>query len=125
MACCALKKEKKQLMVFSIILLVILLGVGGSILLILSIFSLLSKNIAEKRNNFFKFFKILLKGLKDKILYKPFIVDCSTKSKLTGKIMKVSDPMAGLVFKYFNIILLIFIAGSIYLCSLGYSKYIS
>jgi hypothetical protein len=122
MACCALKKEKKQLMVTSIVLLAILLCIGSIILLLLTILGFLSKNILEKRNNFYKLFKNLIKGLKDKILYKPFIVGCATKSKLTGKIMKISSPMAGMVFKYFNLILLIFIAGSIYLCTLGYHK---
>lgn len=122
MACCALKKEKKQLMVFSVVLYIILFAVGGAILTLLAVLGLFSTGLRAKRDGFYNTYRTLLKGLKDKILYKPFIVGCSTKSRLTGKLMKFSDPLAGMVFKYFNLILLSVIALSAYLVYVGYQQ---
>lgn len=107
MACCALKKQKKQFLVFSILLLIITSIIGGLVVTFLYIASIFSRNIVEKRNESVKFFKKLIGGLNNKILNEPFLFNSSVRCKISGKIMKLSNPVAGTVYKYFNLFIFV------------------
>ena len=106
MACCALKKQKKQLLIIPLILFLFTTVLGAFFVSILSIPGLFSARIRLKRNKSVNFFKDLLTGLSQKILYEPFLFDSVYRSKLSGKLMSISSRMAGKTYKYFNLILL-------------------
>lgn len=106
MACCALKKQKKQLLIFPIILFILSVAIGGSIVILLSLGGLFSRSLAEKRTRSWNFLKKLLKGLTTKILDQPFLFDSRVRCKVSGRMMRFSTPMAGAVYKYFNLIIL-------------------
>lgn len=106
MACCALKKQKKQLLIFPIILFILSAAIGGSIVILLSLGGLFSRPLAEKKTRSWDFLKKLLNGLTTKILDQPFLFDSRVRCKLSGRMMRFSIPMAGAVYKYFNLIIL-------------------
>ncbi len=105
MACCALKKGKKQLMIAPLLLsLAVLLG-GGLLILLLSLAGLVSTSWRRRRDRALKTVKQLLAGLGDKMLNDPFIFDSTVRCRVSGRLLSWSSPVAGLVYKYFNLIL--------------------
>ena len=120
MACCALKKQKKQILVFPVLLLLFTFIIGLTAILFLSVFGLLLRNVREKRNRTLKLFRDLLRGLINRILNEPFIFDSSFRCRISGKLMRFSNRMAGAVYKYFNLILLAFLVFAIYFLFQGF-----
>lgn len=105
MACCALRKGKKQLMIAPLFLsMVVLLG-GGLLLLLLSLVGVVSVSWRRRRDRAFKTIKQLLTGLSEKMLNDPFIFDSTVRCRVSGRLLSWSSPVAGLVYKYFNLIL--------------------
>jgi len=104
MACCALRKRKKQLMVVPLGLLTAVTLVGGLAIGFFALAGLVSRGFARRRDRARKTVKQLTDGLKDRILNEPFLFDSTVRCKVSGRLMGYSTPLAGLVFKYFNIL---------------------
>lgn len=113
MACCALKKQKKQLMIVPVFLFVLSLVIGGALVLCLSLGGLFSRALAEKRDRALRLLKELLGGLRTKILNEPFLFDSSLRCKISGRMMRRSTVLAGAVYRYFNLIVLVILIFSI------------
>lgn len=92
-------------MILPLILFILTLCMGGSLVLLLSLGGLFSRSLAEKRNKAWNLLRELLKGLTSKILDQPFLLDSAVRCKISGKMMRFSTPLAGAVYKYFNLIL--------------------
>lgn len=112
MACCALRKKKKQLMIVPVTLLLIVGLFGGIAVGLYALGGLVSKTFARRRDRTRKTMKQLTDGLKDRILNEPFLFDSTIRCKVSGRLMGYSTPLAGLVFKYFNIIVFTAFVGS-------------
>ena len=112
MACCALRKKKKQLMIVPVSLLLIVSLFGGIAVGLFTLGGLFSKGFARKRDRARKTMKQLTDGLKDRILNEPFLFDSTVRCKVSGRLMSHSTPLAGLVFKYFNVIVFSAVVGS-------------
>jgi len=106
MACCALKKQKKRLIFFPVILFII---IGA-----------FSRKALEKKKKTAETLNQLLKGLTERILQDPFIFDSSARCKISGKLMNLSTPVAGTIYKYFNLFVLGGMVFFIYLFFLGF-----
>jgi len=104
MACCALRKRKKQLMILPVFLFLLVGAFGGLLIGILTVGSLFSRSIATKKLRALKTFKQLESGLIDKILNEPFLFDSATRCRVSGRLMGLSSWLAGVVYKYFNLI---------------------
>jgi len=113
MACCALRKRKKQLMILPLGLLALVYLVGGLAIGLFALGGLASPHFARRRDRARKTVKQLSDGLKDRILNEPFLFDSTVRCKVSGRLMGYSSPLAGLVFKYFNLIVLGAVAGSL------------
>jgi len=112
MACCALRKKKKQLMIVPVSLLLIVSLFGGIAVGLFALGGLVSRGFARRRDRARKTMKQLTDGLKDRILNEPFLFDSTVRCKVSGRLMGYSTPLAGLVFKYFNIIVFCAVVGS-------------
>jgi len=119
MACCALKKQKKRLIFFPVTLFIIIGAFSGIFIVFLSIGALFSRKAVEKRKKAARTLSQLLKGLTERILQEPFIFDSSVRCKISGKLMNFSTPVAGNVYKYFNLFVLGGMLFFIYLFFLG------
>jgi hypothetical protein len=113
MACCALRKRKKQLMILPLVLLAIVGVVGGLMIGLFSLAGLVSPRFARRRDRARRTVKQLADGLKDRILNEPFLFDSTVRCKVSGRLMGYSSPLAGLVFKYFNLIVFSAAVGSL------------
>ena len=109
MACCALKKQKKQLLIFPVFLLTVTFIFSVIVITPLLIAGVFIHEVREKRDRSFKLFMELIKGLINRILNEPFLFESTIRCKISGKMMKLSNRMAGVVYKYFNLILLSFL----------------
>lgn len=112
MACCALRKRKKQLMIVPVALLVIVGLFGGIVVGFFTLSGFFSPGFARKRDRARRTMKQLTDGLKDRILNEPFLFDSTVRCKVSGRLMGYSTPLAGLVFKYFNILVFAGVVGS-------------
>lgn len=104
MACCALRKRKKQMMIVPLGLLTAVTVVGGLLIGLFALAGLVSRGFARRRDRARKTVKQLRDGLKDRILNEPFLFDATVRCKVSGRLMGTSTRLAGLVFKYFNIL---------------------
>ena len=123
MACCALKKQKKHWMILPVFLFLSVGALGGIFLSVLIFLGIFFPNIKEKRDKSLQTYKELLKGLSNKILREPFIFNTELRCKISGKIMKLSTPIAGAVYKYFNLGVLAMAAISILLVLVGLTAF--
>ncbi len=106
------EKEEKQLMIVPVTLLLIVGLFGGIAVGFYSLGGLVSKGFARRRDRARKTMKQLTDGLKDRILNEPFLFDSTVRCKVSGRLMGYSTPLAGLVFKYFNLIVFGTVVGS-------------
>jgi len=120
MACCALKKQKKRLIFFPVILFIIIGAFSGIFIVFLSIGGIFSRKAVEKKKKAAGTLNQLLKGLSERILQDPFIFDSSARCKISGKLMNLSTPVAGTIYKYFNLFVLGGMVFFIYLFILGF-----
>lgn len=104
MACCALRKRKKQFMIVPLGLLTAVYIVGGIMIGLFALGGTVSKSLVRKRDRTRKTVGQLTGGLKDRILNEPFLFDSTVRCRVSGRIMGYSTPLAGLVFKYFNLL---------------------
>ena len=93
-------------MIFPLLLFVTSSIIGGMLLLVLALGGLFVSALAERRIKAQNLLKELLKGLRTKILDQPFLFDSSLRCKVSGRMMPFSTPVAGTVYKYFNLIIL-------------------
>jgi len=112
MACCALRKRKKQLMIIPLGLLTAVYLIGGLMIGLFALAGLVSRGFARRRDRARKTVKQLTDGLKDRILNEPFLFDSTVRCKVSGRLMGYSTPLAGLVFKYFNLLVFAATVGS-------------
>lgn len=94
-------------MILPIFLFLVSSVIGGSVVLILSVGGLFSPTLAAKGARTWRFLKDLLTGLKTRILDQPFLFDSSLRCKISGKLMRHSTLLAGAVYRYFNLIILV------------------
>jgi Flp pilus assembly protein TadB len=113
MACCALRKRKKQLMVVPLGLLTAVYVVGGLLIGLFALAGLVSRGVARRRDRARRTVKQLTDGLKDRILNEPFLFDSTVRCKVSGRLMGRSTRLAGLVFKYFNLLVFAGAAASV------------
>jgi len=104
MGCCALKKGEKQLMVFPLLILLAVLLFGGLFVMVLTLTGIFSSAWRRRRDRALKTIRILLASLFDKMLNQPFIFDSTVRCRVSGRLLSWSSPVAGLVYKYFNLI---------------------
>jgi hypothetical protein len=121
MPCCALRKRKKQLMIVPVFLLFAVALFGGLLLGIYALGGIFSRGLAEKRSRTAKTVGKLAGGLSDRILNEPFLFDSAVRCRLSGRIMGISAPLAGGIYKYFNILVFGSLAVTIYLLIKGIS----
>lgn len=110
MACCALKKQKRQWLIFSLLLFILTSITAGITLLCLEIGALILPRWKIKKKKAASFFLQLLRGLTEKMLGAPFLFSSNFRCQLSGRLMSLSPAVAGMVYRYFNLIVLSFIS---------------
>lgn len=109
MGCCSVRRRRGRTLIVPAVSWIIVAIAGGAILSVLAVASLAVPALREQRRRFWKEYVSLERGLARRLLDDPFLFNSEIRARWSGRVMRRSPALGGWVYRYFNVLVAVWV----------------